>query len=375
MDGRRDYYEVLGVARDADPKAIKSAFRELALRYHPDRSREPDAEERFKEIAEAYAVLGDPKKRADYDAHGFAGDEGMRPEDVFSAFDLDDLFGGLGFDLGGTGGFGPPGGGAGGIFDRLFGARRRGPPRGANVEVLAEIPLGRVETGGEHRVRVAYPRACSTCTGTGAKPDTAPRPCEPCHGTGRQTLTRDQGNVHMQTVTACAACSGRGRFIDEPCAGCGGTGRIEDEETLMVRIPPGIREGMALRVPGKGQPAPEGRGEPGDLHVIVRSAPDSRFSRRGPDLWREEPIGLADAVLGTTLRVPTLSGRARLEVPPGTQPDAVLRLRGKGLPDFGSDRRGDLYVALRIRVPETLSAEERELWERLRALGGGRRPA
>jgi molecular chaperone DnaJ len=362
MDGRRDYYEIMGVPRDADAEAIKRAFRELALRYHPDRSQEPDAEERFKEIAEAYAVLGDPQKRAQYDAHGFAGVSGVRPEDAFAGVDLDDLFGGLGFDFGGPSG--------GGLFERFFGARRRGPPRGSNIEVQVEIPLEMVATGGERRVSVGHPRNCATCAGSGAKPGTTPRPCETCHGTGQQTQTRQEGSVRMQAVRVCPRCGGRGRFIDEACAACGGGGRVADEETLSVRIPVGVREGMTLRVPGKGMPAPEGGGAPGDLYVVVRVRPDPRFTRRGAHLWREEELAVADAVLGIRLTVPTLDGRAHLEVPPGTQPDTVLRLQGKGLPEFGSGARGDLYVALRVRVPAAVSPEERELWERLRGLAG-----
>jgi molecular chaperone DnaJ len=359
---RRDYYEILGVARDADIQAIKSAFRELALRYHPDRNRAPEAEERFKEIAEAYAVLGDPEKRRQYDAHGFAGVAGMRPEDVFAGIDLEDLFGGLGFDFGGLGG----GGIGGSVFDRFFGARRRGPAKGANVEVDIEIPLEMVVKGGEHRVAVDHPRNCPGCSGSGAKPRTEPRTCEPCHGTGQQTHVRDEGNVHVRTLTPCPACRGRGRFIDEPCSACGGSGQVAARETLGVHVPVGVREGMALRVPGKGMPAPEGDGVPGDLYVVVRTRPDARFARRGPHLWREQELPIADAVLGTRIPVPTLDGQVQVDVPAGTQPDTVLRLRGRGLPDFRSEARGDLNIVVRLRVPADLAPEERALWEQLR---------
>ncbi len=365
MAERRDYYEILGVPRDADAQRIKSAFRELALRYHPDRSHEPGAEERFKEIAEAYSVLGDPEKRASYDARGFAGVSGARPEDLFTGVDLEDLFGGLGFEFGGLGG---------GLFDRLFGARPRGPQRGRNVEVDVEVPLETVAKGGEQRVSFRHPRACPDCPGSGAKAGTRPRPCEACRGTGEQTTSQQEENVLIHRVTTCPSCGGRGRFVDTPCEACHGVGRIADEESLNVRIPVGVRDGMALRIPGKGMPAPEGGGPPGDLYVVVRGRPDPRFARRGPDLWREEEIAIADAVLGTKLRVPTLDGHARLEVPPGTQPDTVLRLAGKGLPEFRERGHGDLYVALRLRVPEKLSREERKLWQRLRQLDGAGKP-
>ncbi len=359
MAERRDYYEVLGVPRDADTEAIKDSFRKLALRYHPDRNPEPGAEERFKEIAEAYAVLGNAKKRAEYDAGGFAGVTGMRPEDLFTGVDFEDLLGGLGFGSGGLGG---------GLFDRLFGARRRGPPPGPDVEVLVEVPLETVMAGGEERISVGHPRRCDPCAGSGAKPGTEPRRCEACGGAGRSTRVRDEGSVHFQTVTTCAECRGRGSFIDEACESCSGRGEIVEKEALNVRIPQGVTEGMRLRIPGKGRPAPGAGGLPGDLFVTVRTRPDSRFERRGNHLWRSEEIDAADAVLGTALHVPTLAGRARVSVPPGSQPGTVLRLPAKGLPAFDGRGRGDLYVSLRVRIPERPSGEEEKLWKRLRAL-------
>jgi molecular chaperone DnaJ len=360
MVDRRDYYEVLGVARDADAGAIKDAFHQLALRTHPDRNQAPDAEERFKEIAEAYAVLGNPKKRAEYDAGGFAGVTGTSPEDLFTGVDFENLFGDFGLEFGGLGG--------GGLFDRLFGRRGRGPPRGADVEVRVEVPLETVASGGEERVTVAHPRGCQRCSGSGAKPGTEPRRCDACDGTGRSSSVREQGQVRLQTVTTCTACGGRGRFIDEACDHCDGAGEVAESETLAVRIPVGVREGMLLRVPGRGRAAPEGGGAPGDLFVAVDTRPDPRFERRGAHLWRREEIEPADAVLGATLRVPTLDGHARLKVPAGTQPGAVLRMPGKGLPAFGGSARGDLYIGLQVRIPGDLSKEEKKLWERLRRL-------
>jgi molecular chaperone DnaJ len=360
---RRDYYEVLGVPRDADAKAIKDAFRKLALRYHPDRNHEPAAEERFKEIAEAYAVLSDAKKRADYDAHGFAGVGGMSAEDIFGGIDFSDVFGGLGFDFGGLGG--------GGLFDRLFRGAPRGPAPGANLEVEVRVPLEMVLSGGEQRVHVGRPQACPACHGSGAKPGSEPRSCSACGGAGQQRQSRMQGNVRMQTITTCPVCRGRGRIVDEPCSRCEGRGQVARDETLVVQIPRGVHERMVLRVPGKGLPAPGGGAPPGDLYVVVRTAPDPRFHRRGADLWREEAVAAADAVLGTRFDVPTLEGHASVEVPPGSQPDTVLRLRGKGLPEFRSGHRGDLYVALRVELPEHPTREERKLWERLRDAGRG----
>lgn len=359
MAERRDYYEVLGVPRDADAKAIKSAFHRLALRYHPDRSHEPGAEERFKEIAEAYAVLGTPKKRAEYDRGGFAGVTGLHPEDLFTGVDFEDLFGDFGFEFGGLGG---------GLFDRLFGGRRRGPARGADVELRVEVPLETVLKGGEERLSVGHPRRCERCAGSGAKPGTEPRPCGACDGTGQKSSVREQHHVRFQTLTTCPECRGRGRFIDQACDLCGGRGETAATETLSVRIPAGVKEGMMLRVPGKGSPAPQTGGAPGDLLVAVYTRPDPRFERRGPHLWRGEEIDASDAALGTTLQVPSLEGHVRLSVPAGSQPGTVLRVPGKGVPAFGTDVRGDLYVALQVRIPKALSSDERKLWKQLRAL-------
>lgn len=360
---RRDYYEVLGIPRDADEKAIKNAFRTLALKYHPDRNKAPDAEERFKEIAEAYAVLSDPKKRKEYDSAGFAGVAGFSPEDLIGGIDFGDIFGGLNFDFGG------------GLFDGFFGRRRRGPVRGANLEVEVTLPLERVMRGGEEQVHVGRPQVCAACNGSGAKAGTQPRACEACGGSGRQTRSRREGKgaVLIQQVTTCPACHGRGRIIDQSCPECRGEGEVEGEETLTVRIPIGVEEGMALRIPGRGMPSPDKNGSPGDLFVVVRTAPDPRFERAGADLWREEAIQVADAALGTTLTVPTLEKPAKVTVPAGTQPNAVLRLRGKGLPEFGGARRGDLYLRLLVQVPQQLGTEERGLYEKLRSLQRKRR--
>ncbi len=369
-DARRDYYEVLGVARDADEKAIKDAFRKLALQYHPDRNKAPEAEARFKEIAEAYAVLSDAKKRADYDARGFAGVAGFSPEDLVGGIDFGDLFGdlGFGFDLGSS------------FFDRLFGprARRRAGPRpGADVQVELTVSLDRVSQGGKETVRISRPATCPACRGARAKGGTSPRRCPTCGGTGQRVSSRDEGGVHVRHMTTCSACTGQGSVIDEPCPECGGRGQVVRGESLEVTVPPGVEDGTALRITGRGLPSAEG-GPPGDLYAVVRIAPDPRFERDGADLWRTETIPVPDAVLGARIEVPTLEGRVELVVPPGTQPGAVLRLRGKGLPRLGGGRRGDLNVRMEVRVPESPSPEERELYERLRKLHaarGRRRPA
>lgn len=351
---------MLGVARDADQKAIRDAFRELALKYHPDRNKEAGAEERFKEIAEAYAILSDPKKRADYDARGFAGVAGFSREDLFGGINFEDIFGGLDFDFG-----------AGSPFESFFHRRRTGPARGANIEVDVFVPLERVASGGEEEVRLTRLAACPACHGTGQEGGAVPPKCEACTGTGRITHSRrdDKEHVLIQQITTCPVCHGRGSKIDHPCPQCQGRGEVEQEESLTVKIPVGVEEGLALRIAGKGMPSREPGGVAGDLFAVVRTRPDSRFERMGPDLLRLQTIPLTDAVLGATLNVPTLDGSASVTVPPGTQPDAMLRLKEKGLPAFGEGPRGDLYLRIGVRVPEHLTHQERELYEKLRDLG------
>jgi molecular chaperone DnaJ len=348
---KRDYYEVLGVPREADQKAIRDAFRRLALKYHPDRNKEPGAEDRFKEVAEAYAVLNDPQKRADYDRGGHAGLAGYSAEDLFGHLNLQDIFGG---DLFGGFGFG------GNLFDRLF-ARRAGPRRGGNLEMTVAVPLERVLHAGPEPIHLTRVAQCAGCRGTGAKAGIEPKTCEKCKGSGKHIRRQGRGSVVVQHVSPCPDCRGRGVTVDDPCPDCAGGGQAERTEALTVTITAGIEDGNALRVAGHGQPNDDPAGQPSDLFVIVESAQDPRFGRRGADLWRDEVVPVADAALGATPTVPTLEGEAAVKLPPGTQPDAALRLRGKGLPRFRGHGRGDLFVRVRVRVPEKLSREEREL--------------
>lgn len=358
-----DYYEVLGVARDADQKAIKNAFRELAMKYHPDRNKAADAEEKFKQIAEAYAVLSDPDKRARYDSGGFAGISDFTHEDLFGGIDFGDIFAeaGFGFDFGG------------GMFDRLFRHQRPGPVRGRDIDVHLVVSLERIDSGGEETLRYTRPITCPSCSGSGAKPGTEPRKCESCDGSGRQVVTHDkksdQGSVRFQQIIICPDCGGKGMFIDKPCPECHGHGQIEKEETLKVQIPVGVEEATALRIKGHGMPSEAAGGPPGDLYVVVTSATDSRFERAGADLWRSAKLEVTDLVLGTKLKVPTLEGEVDVTVPPGTQPDEILRLRHKGLHRFGDGGRGNLNLRIQAHIPERLSAGERALYDQLRSLG------
>ena len=356
---------MLGVGKDADKKAIKDAFRTLALKYHPDRNKEAGAEEKFKEIAEAYAVLSDPKKRKEYDNRGFAGVSGFSQEDLFSGINFDEIFGGggFGFDLGGFGG---------GLFDGLFGRGRQHDSRGEDIRVELLVPLQKIVTGGDQEVEISHTRVCPVCNGTGAASESDIRPCKTCNGTGRVVNTRRENNVAYQEIRPCPECGGRGKFIDKPCTKCRGTGMIDEPERLTVTIPVGAEEGMVLRIAGHGRPSAKPEGKPGDLLIIVRTAYDEQFRRAGADLWQTRTIGLFEAVLGEEIEVPTLEGKVKVKVPQGTQPNAVLRLVAKGLPHFGDGRRGDLYLRLNVRIPEHLSEEEKALYQKLKALSSDR---
>lgn len=358
---QRDYYDILGLNRDADAKAIKNAFHHLAMKYHPDRNKTPDAEAKFKDIAKAYAVLSDPDKRAQYDARGPEGVPDMSAEDIFSGIDFGEIFGGAtGMNFGN------------GLFDRIFGHRSRGPVPGRDLRVRLVLALSRIEAGGEEIL--SYPRtlSCPRCAGTGAEPGSAPRRCETCAGSGRRVIaheqTQDKGSVRYQQIQVCPDCQGRGTIIDHPCTQCQARGRIEREETLKIHIPPGVEEETALRVPAHGLPGEAGDTPPGDLFVVVYSAADPRFERRGADLWADVNVGIAEAVLGTQLTVDTLTSAVQVRIPPGTQPGEVLRLRGRGLPRFRANGRGDLKLRVHLRVPKDLTPEARSLYERLRAL-------
>jgi molecular chaperone DnaJ len=308
-------------------------------------------------------VLSDAKKRREYDAGGFSA---ASTEDLLGGVDFDELLRGAGFDLGHFD-FG------GGLFDRFFGRRSQGPPRGRDIDVELVIPLSLVASGGEETLQVQRPGPCKTCGGSGASPGSSPRPCPTCHGSGQEVKSRQEAGVTIQHVSICTACHGRGRIIDQPCTACAGSGRSDELERLTVRIPVGVEEGMVLRVPGHGMPAPAQGGLPGDLRVTVYSGPDQRFERAGADLWRSETLSIPQAVLGTQRQVPTLDGSADVRIPAGSQPGSVLRLRAKGLPHFGAGGHGDLLLRLQLEVPQTLDAEERKLYQRLLKLEHGAR--
>lgn len=352
---RRDYYEVLEVERTASHQEIKKSYRRLAMQYHPDHNKSPDAEEKFKELSEAYSILSDSDKRARYDRGGFAALDGMSAEDIFSNMGFGDIFGR----------------GTGSIFDDIFGfgRGRRGPARGQNVEVELVVPLKRILTGGEETVRYTRTVACSECGGSRARPGTEPKVCAECGGSGQKVFTSQQLGMTVQQVAVCPTCRGFGSIIEDPCPHCRGTGSEEQASEIKIRVPEGIEEGTALRVTGQGGFSPEPGGAPGDLIVVVHTEEDPRFERRGDHLHRIEKIQIADAVLGITLTVPTLVGEAEVKVPAGTQPGTVMRLANEGLPNFRSGRRGDIYLRIQVEIPKKISDEEKEIFGRLKELG------
>ena len=357
----KDYYAVLGVSKEASDAEIKKAYRKLARENHPDASPDdPGAEKRFKEVGEAYSVLGDPTKRQEYDelrrlgAAGFGGGAGgMGAPGGMGGADLGDLLGHLfGNSAGGAGGF--PGGAA--TAGRGARRPRRGPDLQADVHLTFEDALAGVRT----TLRVTGDGACDTCAGSGARPGTQPQTCGMCGGSGQVTI--DQGPFSF--AQPCQQCGGRGQVVTSPCETCSGSGRVVKPRELTVRIPAGVRDGAVIRVTGRGGPGANG-GPAGDVLVTVHVAPHPRFGRKGDDVTLEVPIFFSEAALGTKLTVPTPEGGKRtIKVPAGTSSGRSFRIRGHGAPKRGGGN-GDLLVKVRIEVPSKLSREQRKLLEEL----------
>jgi molecular chaperone DnaJ len=349
---KRDYYEILGVDRQATDQQIKSAYRKLALKHHPDRNPgDHKAEEAFKEAAEAYAVLADAQKRGLYDRFGHAGvnaGAGAGGFDPTIFADFSDIFSGLG-DMFGFG-------------DILGGGRRRrgGPQRGSDLRYDLEITFEESAEGTETQIIVPREETCETCTGSGAAPGTTAETCAQCRGTGQ--LRYQQG--FLTVARPCSTCRGTGRTIAKPCTACRGAGRIARERKLTVKIPAGIATGQQLRLSGEGEHG-SGGGPTGDLYVVVHVQEHPFFQREGDDLYCELPIHFPTLALGGTVKVPTLGGREDLSIPAGTQPGARFRLRGKGMPNVSGRGHGDLHVIARAAVPRKLSKEQKQILEQL----------
>jgi molecular chaperone DnaJ len=349
---KRDYYEVLGVGRTASEQEIKSAYRKLALKFHPDRNPgDKSAEEKFKEAAEAYAVLADTDKRHMYDRFGHAGlggaaTGGFDPS-VFSGFE--DIFGGLGDIFG---------------FGDVFGGRRRGgAQRGADLRYDLEISFEEAATGTETTIQIPRQEACETCTGTGAAPGSKPTTCPQCHGRGQ--LRYQQG--FFTVARTCGQCRGTGSVVTKPCTTCKGSGRVQKERKLTVKIPAGIASGQRMRISGEGEGGAAG-GPPGDLYVVVHVQEHSFWQRDGNDLHCEIPVNFPTLALGGDITIPTLDGNETFSIPEGTQTGSAFRLRGRGMPDVGGRGRGDLIVTVKVITPKKLTKEQKKLLEQLQAV-------
>jgi molecular chaperone DnaJ len=351
---QRDYYEVLGVARDASEADIKSAYRKLALKFHPDRNKEAGASDKFKEATEAYAILSETEKRAAYDRHGHAGVSSGGPQGGGVNVDFEDIFQQFADVFGGSAA-------GGSIFESLFGGQGRGGGnRGRSLRATVEIGLEEVLSGAERTLALRRAEPCATCHGSGAAEGSKRETCPTCRGRG--AVQQQQGFFAVRT--ACPRCAGQGSVVQKPCKTCSGEGRVPKQTELRVKIPAGIESGAQIRLSGEGEAGPNG-GLAGDLFVEVRVREREGFHRQGQDLYVEVPLSWPQATLGDRLQVPTLDGHARMSVPAGTASGKLFRIRGQGLPPLHGGSRGDLLVRVYVSVPEKLSREQKSLVKRL----------
>jgi len=356
---KRDYYEVLGVSRDAGEQDIKKAYRQMALKYHPDRNPgDKEAEEKFKEAAEAYEVLSNPEKRKLYDRYGHEGlkgagaryGEGMTMDDIFRQFG--DIFGDAFASFGGFG------------FGTDAGYRRKRATKGTNLRVKVKLTLEEIARNVDKKIKVEKYVTCSQCRGTGAEGGSSFQTCSTCHGTGSVTRITNTFLGQMQTTSTCPTCNGEGQIITHRCSQCLGHGIVKGEDVITIRIPAGVSDGMQLSLSGKGNAAPRG-GIPGDLIVLIEEIKHEELIRDDSNLICEHFISIPDAAMGTTIEVPTLDGKARIKIPAGTQPGKVLRLKGKGLPVFNGFGKGDLLININVWIPKNITKQEKELLEKL----------
>ncbi len=355
---KRDYYEVLGVSKNATKEEIKKAYRKQALKYHPDKNPgNKKAEENFKEAAEAYEVLSNDEKRARYDRFGHAGmsgagngfsGAGMTMEDIFSSFG--DIFGDA---FGGFGGFGS---------SRRSGRRVN---KGSNLRVKVKLTLQEIATGAEKKIKVTKYDTCSKCGGTGAADSNSISNCPTCHGSGHVTRLTNTMLGQMQTTSVCPSCSGEGKTITKKCTGCYGEGIVQKEDIIKINIPAGVAKGMQMTVSGKGN-APRRGGVYGDLLVVIEESEHPDLIREGNDLIYNLFISIPDAVLGTHVEVPTVDNNVKIKIEPGTQPGKILRLRGKGLPEVNGYGRGDILVNVNVWIPKNLNREEIRIIEKFK---------
>lgn len=356
MATTRDYYEILGLSKEASADDIKKTYRKLALKYHPDRNKEAGAEEKFKEISEAYAVLSDSDKRAQYDRFGHAG--------IDSQYSSEDIFRGADF------------GGFGDIFEMFFGGGNRrgpmGPRRGSDLQYDLYITFEEAAFGTRKDIEIPRTERCSNCSGTGAKPGTSPKRCPTCNGTGQIRTTRSGLGMQFVSTTACSTCHGRGQIVESPCPICNGAGRVRNTRKITVNVPGGADSGMTLRLNGEGN-----SGEPGapsgDLYVVIHVMEHPYFKRVDYDVISELPISFGQAALGEDVTVNTLYGKVKMNIPAGTQTHSVFRLRDKGIQHLHGHGKGDQLVRLVIKTPTKLTHDQKELLRQFEGLSGGKR--
>jgi molecular chaperone DnaJ len=356
-----DFYALLGVERTASDAEIKKAYRKLAMEYHPDRNAAPEAEAKFKEITEAYEVLRDPQKRATYDRYGKAGLGGAAGGFGFHHVDLSEALNIFMRDFGAMGG-----------LESLFGggARARAESRrGQDVRVTVKLSLADVAAGVKKTVRFKAPDRCTVCSGTGAKPGTRPTTCGTCGGTGEVRRAARSMFGQFVSVSPCPTCAGEGSVVLEPCEVCRGEGRVRAEKTVTVEIPAGVSTSNYLTLRGQGAAGPR-NGPPGDLLVMLDIKDDERFERQGDDLIYDLALSFSQVALGITTQVPTPYGEEDVKIPPGTQPETIIRLRGRGLPVLGQNAKGDLIVRVHVWTPERLNAEQERVFRELSKLEG-----
>ena len=341
MPTKRDYYDILGVPRGAGVEDIRSAFRNLAKKYHPDVNKQPGAEDKFKEINEAYAVLSDEEKRATYDRFGHAGLSGMGAPD-FSGFGMEDIFESI------FGNFGTRGG------------ARRSPRRGADLRFDMTIAFEEMVSGAEKEIQVTRHEVCGACKGSGAEPGTSPMRCPTCKGAGEVRQVRQTFLGSMVNVATCSTCQGRGETISTPCHTCHGRTQVRQARRLAVSIPPGVDTGTQIRLTSEGEPGLNG-GPNGNLYVVLNVAPHKYFRRQGDDVVLEVAINMAQGALGADISVPTVNGQEKIKIPPGTQSGTPIHLRGKGVPHLQRSGRGDMLVFVTVATPTDLTGEQKRL--------------
>ncbi|MCS6821604.1 MAG: molecular chaperone DnaJ [Microscillaceae bacterium] len=358
MTKKRDYYEVLGVGRNASPEEIKKAYRMLAIKYHPDKNPDnPAAEEKFKEISEAYEVLSDPDKRRIYDQYGHQGLEGrMSGGSGFGGINVEDIFNDI-FS-------------GGSPFESFFGGGRRSGGsttsvrKGTNLRIKLKLSLQEIAEGVEKKIKVKRQVTCRACNGNGSKNGTSLRTCSSCNGTGQIRKVMNTMLGQMISSSTCPTCNGEGKIVQDPCNICYGEGRVLEDETISVKIPAGVAEGMQLSVSGKGNVPPRG-GLAGDLLIVIEEEKHEELHRQGKNILYDLYISFPDAVLGTEVEIPTLSGKTKIKIEPGTQSGKFIRLKGKGLKDLDSYERGDQLVRINVWTPQQITKSEKEMLEKL----------